>query len=34
MTGYYQVGINELLIMRGLNKVIEYLERKHNLKID
>ena len=34
MTGYYQVGVNELSIMRALNKVVEHLERKHNLKIE
>ena len=34
MTGYYQVGVNELSIMRALNKVVEHLVRKHNLKVD
>lgn len=34
MTGYYQVGINQLQIMRALDKVVDYLERKHNLKIE
>ena len=34
MTGYYQVGVNELSIMRALKKVVEHLERKHNLKIE
>ncbi len=34
ITGYYQVGMNELQIMRGLEKLVEYLERNHNLTVE
>jgi hypothetical protein len=33
ITGYYQVGINQLQIIRALNKLVDYLEQKHNLKV-
>lgn len=33
MTGYYAFGANELHIMRGLEKVLKYLESQHGLKI-
>jgi hypothetical protein len=33
ITGYYAFGANQLQIIRALDKVVEYLERKNNLKI-
>ena len=33
ITGYYAFGANQLQIIRALDKVVQYLERKHNLKI-
>jgi hypothetical protein len=32
-TGYYAFGANQLQIMRGLEKVLEYLEKHHELKV-
>ena len=32
ITGYYAFGANQLQIIRALDKVVAYLERKHNLK--
>ena len=32
-TGYYGFGANQLHIIRGLEKVLEHLERHHGLKI-
>jgi hypothetical protein len=31
--GYYSFGANELHVMRGLDRVLDYLEREHQLKI-
>ncbi len=31
--GYYAFGANELHIMNGLNRVLDYLEREYQLKI-
>jgi hypothetical protein len=31
--GYYAFGANELHIMRGLNRILEYLEQQHGLEI-
>jgi hypothetical protein len=31
--GYYAFGANELHIMNGLNRVLDYLERKYQLEI-
>jgi hypothetical protein len=33
ITGYYAFGANQLHIMRGLDKVLDYLERHHGLKL-
>jgi hypothetical protein len=33
VTGYYAFGANQLQIIRALDKVVEHLERKHDLKI-
>jgi hypothetical protein len=33
MTGRYVCGANELRILRALDKVVEYLENEHSLKI-
>jgi hypothetical protein len=33
MTGRYVMGANELHIMRALEKVVQYLEKNHALKI-
>jgi hypothetical protein len=32
-TGYYAFGANQLQIIRGLDKVVAYLEEKHKLSI-
>ncbi|MFZ5671936.1 MAG: hypothetical protein ACOZAM_03120 [Pseudomonadota bacterium] len=32
--GYYAFGANELHIMKGLDRVLDYLEREYSLKID
>jgi len=33
MHGYYAFGANELHIMAGLDRVLDYLEREHGLKL-
>ena len=33
LDGYYAFGANELHIMVGLNRVLDYLEREHGLKL-
>ena len=33
LDGYYAFGANELHIMKGLERVLAYLEREHGLKI-
>lgn len=33
MTGYYAFGANQLHIMRGLDRVLKYLEEHHGLKL-
>lgn len=33
MTGYYAFGANQLHIMRGLARVLRYLEEHHGLKL-
>jgi hypothetical protein len=33
MTGSYIIGVNELRILKSLDKVLQYLEEKHGLKI-
>ena len=33
LDGYYAFGANELHIMKGLNRLLDYLEREHDLKI-
>jgi hypothetical protein len=32
-TGYYAFGANQLHIIEALEKVIDYLEENHNLKV-
>jgi hypothetical protein len=32
-TGYYAFGANQLHIIRGLDQVLQYLERNHGLTI-
>ncbi len=33
MTGHYAFGANQLHVMRGLEKVLSYLEKQHGLQI-
>lgn len=33
VTGYYAFGANQLHIMRGLDRVLRYLEEHHDLKL-
>jgi hypothetical protein len=33
VTGYYAFGANQLHIMRGLDKVLDYLKEHHGLKL-
>lgn len=33
LTGYYAFGANQLHIMRGLDRVLRYLEEHHDLKL-
>jgi len=33
VTGYYAFGANQLHIMRGLNRVLEFLENRYELKL-
>jgi hypothetical protein len=33
ITGYYAFGANQLLIIRALDMIVEYLEQHHSLKL-